>query len=118
MAVTFNGASETLRVATYTAVTTANATAQTGFATPMDLDRMTVTVSGTFGGATVTVQVSNDGTNWAPCTDVFGSALSLTAAGAKNLPLGYKQYRLGVTGGTGDSLTGVFMATRKTKQGR
>ncbi len=40
-----------------------------------------LTVSGTFGGATIVLQGSNDGTNWATCKDVNGNAVSLTAAG-------------------------------------
>jgi hypothetical protein len=36
-------------------------------------------VFGTFGGATITCQGSNDGVNWAPLSDVTGNNLSLTS---------------------------------------
>ena len=41
-----------------------------------------IIVSGTFGGATVAVVGSNDGTNWAPLHDESGVALTFTALGA------------------------------------
>ena len=42
----------------------------------------TVSVTGTFGG-TVSIQGSNDGTNWFTLTDNSGLALEFTAAGMK-----------------------------------
>ena len=41
----------------------------------------TVQVTGTFNGATLTLQGSNDGTTWADLTDQAGSDLDFTAAG-------------------------------------
>ncbi len=35
---------------------------------------------GTFGSGTITMQVSNDGTNWATALSVFGSSVAMTAA--------------------------------------
>lgn len=35
---------------------------------------------GTFGGATITMQVSNDGTNWASVNDVNSATVTMTAA--------------------------------------
>lgn len=40
----------------------------------------TVQVIGTFGGATVTIQGSLDGTNWATLNDLQGTALTFTSA--------------------------------------
>jgi len=40
----------------------------------------TFQVFGTFGGATISIQGSNDGTNWAPLNDATGTALTLTAS--------------------------------------
>ena len=37
-------------------------------------------VFGTFGGATITIQGSNDGVNWGPLNDATGTALSLTTS--------------------------------------
>ncbi|HRD87260.1 MAG TPA: hypothetical protein PK752_03225 [Accumulibacter sp.] len=39
-----------------------------------------VQVSGTFGGASVVFEGSNDGTNWATLTDPQGNALTIPAA--------------------------------------
>lgn len=41
-----------------------------------------VQVVGTFGGATVNFQGSNDGTNWVNLSDTQGTEISLTATGA------------------------------------
>lgn len=44
----------------------------------------TVQVTGTFGaGGSVTLQGSNDGTNWETLSDPLGTALTFTAAGLK-----------------------------------
>lgn len=40
----------------------------------------TFQVFGTFGGASITVQGSNDGTNWAALSDGQGATLSLTSS--------------------------------------
>ena len=44
-----------------------------------------VQASGTFGGATVVMQHSNDGTNWFTAKDLQGDDISLTADGFKSL---------------------------------
>lgn len=63
-----------------------------------------VQVVGTFGGATVTLQVSNDGTNWADASDVLGNAVSLTATGYFELSLSAAYIRPAISGGTGDDV--------------
>ena len=71
---------------------------------------MSVQVAGTFGAATVKLQGSNDGTNYADLKDGAGSAISLTAAGLASvgpLPLYVKPV---ASGGTGQSLTVTFSA--------
>jgi hypothetical protein len=45
----------------------------------------TVHVTGTFDSATVTIQGSNDGTNWATLNDVAGAPLTFTAAGMRTI---------------------------------
>jgi hypothetical protein len=45
----------------------------------------TVQFSGTFNSATVVLEGSNDGTNYKTLTDAAGTALSLTAAGLKQV---------------------------------
>lgn len=65
----------------YLATWTAMGNADTGTSVPMSSasDR-SVQVEGTFGSATVTIQGSNDGTNWQTLTDPQGTALTWTSA--------------------------------------
>ena len=52
----------------------------------MDYSDRSIQVLGTFNGATVTMQGSNDnGTTWATVNDAFGVALTFTTAGIKQL---------------------------------
>lgn len=52
----------------------------------MDYSDRSIQVLGTFNGATVTIQGSNDqGTTWATLNDAFGTALTFTTAGIKQL---------------------------------
>lgn len=59
---------------------------------------------GTFGGATVNLQGSNDGTNWVNLTTNTGAALALTAAGGAEFDTAAQFIRPLVTGGVGDSI--------------
>lgn len=59
---------------------------------------------GTFGGATVKLQVSNDGTNWVDASDVLGNAVSMTAMGYFELSLSGAYIRPAISGGTGDDI--------------
>jgi len=63
----------------------------------------TVYVYGTFGGTTVTVQISPDGTNWFTVT-----GLSFTDVGAINMEARAAFIRGVVTGGTTPSITMVI----------
>lgn len=64
----------------------------------------TVQVSGTFGGATVAMQGSNDGTNFIALRDLNGQAISFTAAGYAEFSTGFVFVRPQVSGGTGDNI--------------
>lgn len=76
----------------------------------------TVQVAGTFGGATVTVQGSNDGTNFATLTDPLGNALTITTATIKQVTEAVLQMRPAVTGGDGTTaLTVTFMCRRSLR---
>lgn len=66
---------------------------------------------GTFGGGTVKVQGSNDGTNWVDLNDTAGTAIGLTAAGGANFSSAFVYHRPLVTGGTGDDVD-VFISMR------
>jgi hypothetical protein len=63
-----------------------------------------VQVDGTFGGATVALQVSNDGTTWAALNDVSGNAISVTAAGFAEFSTAAVYIRPAISGGTSDSI--------------
>lgn len=85
-----------------------------GAATGDTLDPFTVTqqyglaasvqVVGTFGGATVKLQVSNDGTNWADASDVLGNAISLTTTGYFEVSLSAVYIRPAITSGSGNDI--------------
>ena len=72
-----------LRTATWTNLNGAN---NTGVAIkfPQHSDR-TVQLVGCINAATVVIQGSNDGTNYANCTDSTGAVASFTALGIKQL---------------------------------
>lgn len=71
-----------------------------------------VQVSGTFGGATITMQGSLDGSTWATLSDPTGTALTFTAAGLKGISEAAKFIRPLLSGGSGSSVT-VRLFVRK-----
>jgi hypothetical protein len=69
-----------------------------------------VQLAGTFGGATVVIQGSEDGTNWSTLHDMGGNALSFTAAGGPKQILENPRFiRPSSSGGTGTDVD-VFMS--------
>lgn len=61
-----------------------------------------IQVQGTFGSATVTIQGSNDGSNWQTLTDPQGNALTWTSANRLEQILELTRYiRPTTSGGTG-----------------
>jgi len=66
---------------------------------------------GTFGGGTVKLQGSNDGTNWVDLNDTEGTAIGITSAGASEFTTSMVYIRPLVTGGTADDLD-VYIALR------
>lgn len=66
---------------------------------------------GTFGGATVKLQGSNDGSNWVDLEDLQGDAIGLTAAGAAEFSTSMAYLRPLATGGTSDDLD-VYVCLR------
>ena len=66
---------------------------------------------GTFGGGTVVLQGSNDGTNWVNLTDTQGTAIGLTAAGGAEFSSAFLSFRPLITGGSGDDVD-VFIVLR------
>jgi hypothetical protein len=73
----------------------------------------TVQVVGTFGGATVTLQGSLDGANWATLNDAQGQPIEITAARIEAVTEMVLFIRPIVTGGSGANVT-VLLMMRKT----
>lgn len=69
---------------------------------------MTVQVTGTFGGMTVGIEGSNDGTNYSTLNDAQGNALSLTAAGIEQILENTEFVRIATTGGTSASVNVII----------
>lgn len=63
-----------------------------------------VQVTGTFGAATVTIQGSNDGTNWFTLNSPQGTAMNFTAAGLLAVQEHVNYLRPIVVGGTTPSI--------------
>lgn len=68
----------------------------------------TVQVLGTFGGATVTIQGSNDNTNWVTLNDSGSTALTFTAAGMKLILENPIYVRAISAGGTASAITVII----------
>lgn len=65
---------------------------------------------GTFGGATVGAQVSNDGTNWATAKDVLGNNITTTAAtGYFELSLSAAYIRPTITSGSANDIDVIIV---------
>lgn len=75
---------------------------------------VSVQISGTFGtGGSVTLQGSNDGTNWIALTDPQGNAITKTAASIEQFLERTRYIRPSVTAGDGTtSLTVTVWAAR------
>ncbi len=63
-----------------------------------------VQVTGTFGGATVTLQGSNDGTNYVTLKDLSGADISFTTAGLAYFDGRTLYIRPGISGGSSDDV--------------
>lgn len=90
-------------VITWTGVTEADTFA------PLNLDRVytkaTIQIGGTFGGATVVVNGSNDNTTYAGLSNQAGTAISVTAAAIKSVYEAPNYIQPSASGGTAQSLT-------------
>jgi hypothetical protein len=64
-----------------------------------------VQVTGTFGSATIALQISNDGTNYATLKDGVGTAITFSAAGASEFSTAALYLKPTSTGGTADNVT-------------
>src|SRR6266704_1014283 len=77
-----------------------------------DLVDRSVQVTGTFSGATIVFEGSNDGTNYFTLSNPTGTALSFTAAGLMQVTEATAWVRPRVTAGSGASLTVTLIARR------
>ncbi len=67
--------------------------------------KASVQITGTFGGATVAIQGSNDGTNFVTLKDVTNTAMSGGAAAYYEFETSALYIKPLITGGTGDTIT-------------
>jgi hypothetical protein len=67
-----------------------------------------VQFTGTFGGATAKLQVSNDGTNFVDMKDLTGAMISATAAAYFEFTTAGVYLRPAISGGTGDEVTATL----------
>lgn len=79
-------------------------------ATPVKVQNMqglagSVQVTGTFGGATIALQVSNDGTNFVTLKDGTGTNITFTAAGMAEFSTAALYIKPTSSGGTSDDVT-------------
>ena len=70
-------------------------------------------VTGTFGGATVQIEGSNDGSTWATLTDPQGNALSFSSAKIEMISEATLVVRPKVTGGDGTTSINVHMLIKE-----
>lgn len=68
-----------------------------------------VQVTGTFGGSTVTLQVSNDGTNWVTARGLDTSDITFTSGGYREFSLSAAYLRPSISGGSGSGLAVVMV---------
>lgn len=64
----------------------------------------TLQVFGTFGGATLVLQGSNDNSNWVTLRDTDGSNISFTTAGYAEFSTGMAYLRVSASGGSSQDL--------------
>ena len=73
----------------------------------------TVTVTGTFNSQTLTMQGSNDGTNWFTLTDNNGLDIALTAAGGKVIAEAPRYIRPSFSGSSGGDVDVIVQLRKK-----
>jgi hypothetical protein len=104
------------QVFTYTSAAMANGDTTAVVSVP-DLADKTVTFTGTFGtGGSVSLEGSNDGTNWFILKDPSSTAITMTAAGLRAVLEHPLQLRGHVTAGDGTTaLVMIIMARRGSR---
>jgi len=80
----------------------------------LEFNDNTVQVTGTFNAQTLTMQGSNDGTNWFTLTNSAGTNLAFTAAGGGLISEGPRYIRPSFSGSTGGDLD-ITVRLRKVR---
>lgn len=97
---------------TWTGITNADTGASVKYSTPRD---KCVQVTGTFGGATITIEGSNDNVNFVTLNDISAVALSFAATGLKMLLEAPLYVRVGRAGGDGTTSITVTISGVKAR---
>jgi len=78
--------------------------------------KLNVGVFGTFGGGSVAIELSYDGTNWFAATNALGDPAVISAAQAVNVEVGTADVRFVLSGATSPDLdiniTGVLRTSK------
>lgn len=69
--------------------------------------------AGTFGGATIVLQGSNDSTNYSTLTNGRGTAISKTAAAFEDVHQVSRLTRPSISGGAGSTITATLLCVRR-----
>lgn len=85
---------------------------ETGDTVELPVGDRSVQMAGTWNGATVSLQGSNDNTNWSTLTDGLGNSLALTADGIKNICEMTRYVRAKVTSGSVTTIAVTILARR------
>lgn len=72
---------------------------------PMSVDFGSVQIAGTFGGAAVSLEVSNDGERWQPLADMEGDMIAVSAEDMVEISTAAAFIRPKTTGGSGTAVT-------------
>lgn len=68
-----------------------------------------VQFAGTFGGATMGLQMSNDGANWVAVKDLQGNNISATSGAMFEFTCSAAYIRPSISGGTGDAVDAIIV---------
>lgn len=90
-------------------LTSAEATGSVWFS-PCSLAVASAQILGSFGGGTVLLEVSNDGTNWSQLTDKNGDVVSASTAAMFDISSAAAFVRARISGGSGVSVQVALVA--------
>lgn len=74
-----------------------------------------IQMTGTFNGGTVTIEGSNDGTNWSPLSDAQGNSLNFTSGKIEQILEVTKYTRPRITAGTGLTVSVLALCRRQSR---